>query len=85
MRDECLTSNSVSVVETFYDFWAEIVKRVGNVEAIRIVKGFVGRAYAGGVPAKSLRPYSCEGGIIQIVAAVDEREPEVDVVLSAKD
>ena len=85
MIHELLTSDSVSVVETFNNFWAEIVQWIGNVEAMRIVKRFVGRAQAGGVPAERLGPDSSESGVVQIMAAIDECKPEVDVVLPAKD
>ena len=71
--DECLTGNSISVVKTFNDFWAEVVYRIGNVEAIRVVEGFVSRVHTGGVPAKYLGSDSCEGRIVQIVTAIDER------------
>lgn len=83
--DGCLTSNSVSVVETFDDFWTQIIQGLSDVEAIRIVKGFVGRVHPCGVPAKSLWPYSCEGGVVQVVATIDKRKPKVDIVLSTKD
>ena len=80
-----LTSYSVSVVEAFDDFWTEIVQWIGDVEAIRIVKGFVSRVHTSSVPAESLWAYSCEGGVVQIVAAIDKRKPKVDVVLSPED
>ena len=82
--NECLTGNSISVVETFNDFWAEVVYRIGNVEAMRVVEGFVGRVHPRGVPAEYLGADSCEGGVVQIVTAIDEREPEIDVILSVE-
>ena len=71
--NECLTGDSIGVIITFNDFGAEVVCRVGNVEAIGVVEGFVGRIQTGGVPAKYLRSDFCEGGVVQIVTAVDER------------
>ena len=82
---ECLTGNSISVVETFNDFGTEVVYRIGNVEAVRVEEGFVGRVHAGGVPAKYLGSDSREGRVVQIVTAVDEREPKVNVILSVED
>ena len=84
-RDDWFTGDSISVVETFDDFWTKIVKGCGDVKAIRIVKGLVGRTHSSCVPAKCLRPNSRESGIVQVVAAIDERESKVDVVLSAED
>ena len=84
-RNECLTGDSVSVVETFNDFGAEVVYRIGNVEAVRVEEGFVGRVHTGGVPAEYLGSDSCEGRVVQIVTAIDEREPKVNVILSVED
>lgn len=70
---ELLTGNSISVIETFNDFWAEVIYRIGNTEAIRVVEGFVGGVHTGGVPAEHLGSDACEGGVVQIVTAIDER------------
>ena len=54
--DECLTGNSVRVIETFNNLWTQIVQWISDVKSICIVKDFVGRIHTSGVPAKSLRP-----------------------------
>ena len=71
--NKCLTGNSISVVETFNDFGAEVVCRIDNVEAIRIVEGFVGRVHTGGIPAECLGSDTREGRVVQIMTAIDER------------
>ena len=81
----CFTSDSVSVVITFHDLWTQIVYRVGDIETIRSVKGLVSRTQPSSVPAEYLWSDSCESGVVQIVAAVDKRKAEVNVVLSAED
>ena len=54
--DDDRTSNSITVVENFHDLGTQVIQRIGDVEAIRIVEGFVARVHPGGVPAKSLWP-----------------------------
>ena len=82
--DDCLTGDSVSVVETFDNFWTQIVQRIGDVEAIRVVKRFVGRVHPSSIPAKRFWAYSCKGRVVQIVTAVDECKSKIDIILSVK-
>ena len=83
-RQGRLTGDSVSVIVTLHNFWAQIVQRIGDIEAIRIVECCVRRVDPGRVPAELLGPNPCEGGVVRVMAPVDKGEPKVDVVLSAK-
>ena len=78
------TGDSVRIVETFHDFGAQVVEWVGDVEAVLVVEGLVGGIHTRGVPAENLRSDPREGGGVQIVTAVDERESEIDVILSVQ-
>lgn len=88
-----VTGSTVSVVEGLNDFGAENVVRVGDVETSALVEiGLVG--WDGGVvgvclgvvgdPSEALGTDSSQGAVIGVVAAVNEGEAEVDVLLLLK-
>jgi hypothetical protein len=86
-----ITRCSVSVVETLDDFWAKDVIAIRDVETSFLVKsglvswrrGVVGVIGCGvvGDPAEDLGADSCGGTCVGVLAAFDELESEVDVLL----
>lgn len=79
------TCGSEGVVIALDDLRAEIVQRVSDVEAVRVVEGRVLGGERRGVPAEGFGPDERGGAVVEGVAAVDEREAEVEVVLPVED
>lgn len=79
------TRGSEGVVIALDDFGAEIVQRVGDVEAVLVVESGVVRRESRGVPAEGFGPDRRRGAVVDGVAAVDELEAEIDVVLPRED
>jgi hypothetical protein len=86
-----ITRRSISVVETFDDFWTQDVIAVRDVETSFLVKrslvswrrGVVGVIGCGAVgdPTEDLGADTCGGTCVSVFAAFDELEAEVDVFL----
>ena len=70
-----------SVVETFENLRTQHVHGVGNVETGLLVKSLLIRRNGRRVPAEGFRPDHGSRVGVGVVAAVDERETEVNVLL----
>ena len=77
--------DTIGVVITLDDLGSQVVTRIGNVEASRVIECSLFRGHGGAVPGKGLGPDVCGGGGVGVVAAVDEGKAEVDVVLAGED
>lgn len=80
-----IARNAVCVIIRLDHLRPRDVLAVLDPEAGFRVEGRLVGGQGGGVPGEGLRADSGQGGDVGVVAAVDEREAEVDIVLAVED